>query len=507
MSYLWKSPVALLLMLLACKSLHRQSSTKNETEQSCTLTAGHDNNDGVAKAASANCSTNIEKMLLTNNCQTMGRNIVAERDRSKGRIIDSFSCISGDDGGIVFFAHPNEMIGMDFKTETLNFYKMEGTSLVFKGNSYSEKNECKKCHVAGGMVMKELDFPWRNWIQGREESGVSDLLGEDAFGQRRELMRPENLEGFVKNSFEKVGKLRLKLAKAGQPPFENYSLRDALKPLFCTTEINLVHLQPGANRDQSILPVSALYRNEFFSNVLASADMRDGAAEAAGPSEQEMKNYLISQNIDVSHNNFLTIVPGAGDSDHVMVDALWVNIMDEPYMDTSIIFAAVAVDIPNPTFSKKRCSVWKKLPETPFRQLENSAAITQELISKLQGDSDPAVKEFVKYLKDNQTETEPQATVKALAKRIRSYLTECAKPGSAVNDPAKAHRLLRSKLVPLLQEAAPLKYFDRIHVVENFHSNVNSPAAMFPEFQKIVDGEYANDEGLALNEQCQIIEP
>ncbi|MGE4210159.1 MAG: hypothetical protein AB7F87_13360 [Oligoflexales bacterium] len=481
-----------------------RSQTKDAEEQPCTMDGGQDNGDALAKAALAGCTTNVEKMLLAHNCSTAGRQIVAEKNRATGRVIDMFHCRVGNRPDSVFFSHPDEMIGQDKDTGVLNFYKMVGTSLVFKGNSFSADNPCRKCHVNGTMVMKELDNPWRNWIAAGDEVENRDLLGVDSNGEPRPLLRPNMLQIAVMDTFDMVTETKMKRVADRKAPFENETLKDFLKPLFCTTEITLktsTDDQPGTQKE---VPATALYYDDSFENITFDAGDFANHTVATGPSVDQMKSFFASQQID-ARNNFLTIVPQRGDIDRQYLFHIQSTTFGAGYLERKVIYAAVSIDFPNPFFSKKRCAVWDKVPETPYHQLGNKEAVTEELISKMQGDDDPAVQAFVTYLKNSTTEESHKETVKSLAKRMVAFMNNCNKPDSAISDPSKVYRLFRSKLVPLLQEK-PLKYFEHINQVEDFGSFENSPAGLFPEFRAVIDGKYADDEGLALNEDCQIEE-
>jgi hypothetical protein len=110
----------------------------------------------------------------------------------------------------------------------------------------------------------------------------------------------------------------------------------------------------------------------------------------------------------------------------------------------------------------------------------------------------------VKLLDDLPATAGFEVLFQKISERTKAFVQECSKPGSAIRDISKAHRLVRAKLVPVLQEK-PLKYFDRIHVVEHFASRENSPTKMFAEYQEIIDGKYADEEGLGLNEKCELV--
>ncbi|MGE0174666.1 MAG: hypothetical protein AB7T49_17875 [Oligoflexales bacterium] len=519
-----------LVVILSCKQ-RDASITNAEGDGPCQLVDQNDFDDPVAKVASTACNKNIEKMFYDAGCISAGRSLVAEKDFGhQARKIDLFQCPFGGidpntpgailpPGGappgngplpsLVLFSHPNELLTLDPKRSYLNFYKLEESSLNFKGNSFSPNNECRKCHVMGGMVMKELTVPWRNWssenpLSGQPSSNLQHL-GVDMNGEKLRAFDPAIMESLVRSSASMVAMARKRGLSEGNVLFSNETLRDVLKPLFCTVEINLLTQKAGQGPgpedfNPTDFTVSALYLDS-----LALQGMTGDLRFAKTPPTEKIKEFFTANNI--KSDNFFQVVPGEGGTQAMTLMSYGVPMgpQDRALIEMKLFAAGKSFDYPNPIFSKRRCDLWKYIPSTPMTELKTPEDITKQVVHSLTKAGTSDAKEFIKLINDAPNDPNPEVITQEIGRRSAALIEECNKPGSALQDVSKIYRLYRAKLVPILQ-GKPLKYFDRIHVVEHFASRENSPSKMFPEYQEIIDGKYAADEGLGLNEKCELVE-
>lgn len=474
--------------------------------------------DAISAAATAGCNTDAEKMLLAAQCEPAGRNIIAEKTRDQGfRTIDSFKCPSIDVNspgqispsmqlkGMVFFSHPDEMITEDPKTGALHFYKYEEGKLNFQGNSFTKGNPCLRCHTMGGLVMKELAFPWRNWLGNRFDDPTAE---ERAAVHPKPLFAGPEVEQTVRMSDMQVSIAYKAGLRNGRKELEGETLKDLLKPLFCTVDVNLAtHIegitpsaQSPAGEDAPQPAVHALFLSAslIFDPQLAAPIGIQGNEFAGAPSNGDVKKYLASIGVPGSD---IVAIPSPANASVMRLSMLSSSQEGDPIFDPIVIMAARAIDFPNPVFSKKRCGLWQYIPATPMSQLKTPKAVSDKLNSALANVQDPVAKEFIKYL--NMDPFSPEFS-QDLMQKMTKFISACFQEGGTLKDAAKVYRLIRARTIPLLQ-TTPLKYFDKLSIVEHFPGNENSPSKMFPEYQAILDGKYAGDEGLALDEKCQLV--
>ncbi|MGE0174602.1 MAG: hypothetical protein AB7T49_17540 [Oligoflexales bacterium] len=507
------------LVSIGCKGRGPNSKIKElAADGFCQLIGQDEIDDPIAKIASANCNTNVEKMLYDAGCSSDGRALIAENNFAHGaRTIDVFNCSAEGSspnlgrGGApnadnqIFFSHPDEMLTFSHKTHVINFYKYEEGNLHFKGNSFSPDNPCKKCHVMGGMVMKELSAPWVNWLNGRggDDSPVDlTLLGTDSKGVQRKLFEPPLMEAAVRTAAFNVAEAYKKSVVSGSPTLPNQTLQDVLKPLFCTVEINLANTvmpEGGSEVDHLQFAITPLYLD-----FLSRSGMGGTPTLAPSPGLEKVKAYFAAHNL--SSKNYFAIVPEEGGTPLTFIQnyIMSMDISSPPFLEERLFAAIRLIDYPNHIFSKRRCGLWKQVPATPMSSLKTAADITKAVTNAFASSSDADAKEFVRYIAKSDPNLPPGGHFRIVGQKGEQLATACAQPGSAIQDIDKLYRLFRARLVPLLQEK-PLKYFDRIHVVEHFPGNENSPSKMFPEYQDIIDGKYADEEGLGLNEKCDLV--
>jgi len=157
----------------------------------------------------------------------------------------------------------------------------------------------------------------------------------------------------------------------------------------------------------------------------------------------------------------------------------------ENVVEEKLALAILMVDFPNPLFSKKRCSLLGRVPETSLKALSNSSGspdpkmITDEVVKGM-SDAGPAGIEL---------KTNLDKSGKDFGLRIASYLKKCATGPERIADADKAYRLLRAKNQKLISNANKF-------AIESFVMK------MFPESENLVAKTYASEEDLGLSEEC-----
>jgi hypothetical protein len=516
------------ISLTACKSRVNGSKTKDAEGVPCQLQAEGSPDDIIAKAAAAGCNTDPAKMFAAANCKLKGRALVAEHDNSKPRIIDAFQCGDGNEDdepnpfnpsgfrmqNTAFFAHPDEMLTGDGGPGGLNFYKYQDGNLIHQGNSFTKGNPCLRCHVMGGMVMKELLFPWRNWL-GNTFSGLTPeetaRVGVDAEGKPRPPLSGPGMETMVRGASMMVALQYAKGLKTGIPELKDQTLKDVFKPIVCTVDIEL-HTIMNQLQDQplppgGINPDKMLYATLFADPNAIIRGPQQISLELPGPDRQTVKQYLSANHIEPA--DFVSL-PVAGFTSMTRLGMLAMPPPGqdslEPRIEVGTVFAAKLTDFPNPVFSKKRCSLLKYIPAIPMSEFSSAKDVTKKIKESMAGVNEAGPKEYLALLTKIEQAGDigsPENSAFLMAEKMTKLIAACSKPDSAMADMTKLMRLYRSRMIPILQEK-PLKYFEKISVVEHFPGSANSPSSVFPDFQAIIDGKYADDEGLALTEACQL---
>ncbi|MGE0174659.1 MAG: hypothetical protein AB7T49_17840 [Oligoflexales bacterium] len=499
--------VTLSLSLATCKARTTASQAKDSEGQPCQLKAERELTDVVAKAAQAGCNTNPEIMLYAAGCTSQGRNVIAEKDpHNKPRIIDFFQCpIEGEDQNsaapdspesLVFFAHPDEIIAGDKATGAVNYYKYRDGNLVHQGNSFTKGNPCLRCHPTGVLNMKEISSPWRNWLGSRTDDLAEEraLVGIDSRGQQRKSFRAKPVEDVVRRFSSIIATAYKKGLRNGLPDLANETLKDLLKPALCTVDVNLVTvLDDDPDED-----TSRLLRNIF---LLSGGFGFPSPNFPKLPGAGDVKNFFAANNIEADK---IVAVPIPGDGSGSRMGQLADDIHGQDrIINMGLLVAIRSIDPGNTIFSKRRCGLLKHIPATPMSELKTPDAITKKVKEAMSQVNDPDAQKFLTLLEQFKDAT-VQHFLGTMIEQQQALADACSKPDSAVHDTAQIYRLYRARLIPLLQENPPLKYFDKLSVVEHFPGAVNSPSSMFPEAQSIVDGKYAADEGLGLTDDCKL---
>jgi hypothetical protein len=136
------------------------------------------------------------------------------------------------------------------RTEPKLTWKLRATSLDADLKSVAERRgTCLRCHATGVPVMKELLFPWNNWNSNQSPADYLQPLSPE--GQRwpvandpqlKFLDQAQNLEPAIKNSITHFNQRRFAelVRQDSQGQLIIAQGRRVLRPLFETTEINLI---------------------------------------------------------------------------------------------------------------------------------------------------------------------------------------------------------------------------------------------------------------------------
>jgi hypothetical protein len=362
---------------------------------------------------------------------------------------------------------PIEALAWDAGQGVYNYYKLDRSpadaefSWRFRGSSRDVdilSNEdrtgtCFRCHLNGAPVMKELLLPWNNWHASR-----NNILGLSApvASLRWPIARPDSgdpriterldggdkLELMIVAAIERLNSARLHALKGAPDDNGRIAMADAkraLRPLFETTEINLISAREGSGlhplgdsaAGQPGVPLCA--PNSFFvnANLIAgmngiagfkiqearhfqqAPDTSDCARNPLAVRSDEYRELVVSSGQSLNGARpgdvaFAWFVPEASFIDNDMVDLL----IAEGAITVEFASAAVAVDLETPVFSRQRASLRAFLPESfsyeplagadPLAAGRHPDTLTEFVIANLEaGSPDPGTPaaEFLRLLR------------------------------------------------------------------------------------------------------------
>lgn len=467
--------------MAACKA--RDTDPALLKQVGCTVHGEGESTDPIARAARKTCSSNVEQMLLGTGCRNEGTALIGEASLlDDPRKIDVFECpVPEAESGTtqrVFFSHPDEIIAQDERTNLHNFYKIDDNGYELKGNSFSPTNECKGCHVNGALVMKELRIPWKNWIPVGASLDVRASLGNGLDGNARHAMPGITFEDFVLESTGRISKALVEKMGRRTPPFDKMSLRTALKPLFCDTEINLVN-DIDTDESGAGLALASLYTPEITGL-------------------QWNRSLPLTFRMPIPSDTSLApaVTRSAFDMKYIK------NLVEQAVVEEALAFAASLVDFPNPQFSAARCSILMEIPDLPLAGMADKKQLSETLAAKMKDSSSKSVQEFLNNLRAARDNF--QSAKQVAAQRVVAFLDNCAKETSAVRNREAFADLYRAKMIPLLQRSPTPRIFPTMKIIEHFPDRANSPSKAFSDHDGIIGGKYASLDGLGLDESCQL---
>jgi hypothetical protein len=283
-----------------------------------------------------------------------------------GPIPDAVQIISIDPGGV------------------FNFYEADGNHLTYFGNSKDmlkgadgELRKCATCHVSGGYVMREMDYPNVHWDSDRARlPGVHELLaahpewgkddnnGDD--GEERVDIESIDVAGATSLGNEVWNQTRRRYLKT-QPS----GVKELLRPLFCTMEFNIqvgnenatpVTGGPDPNARPpfiwDIFPEFSLI-SEFWRPITGIDTVGQIPIDPADYDE------LIKTN-----GQFIPGIPGAIDTifDYAFIGRAEIDLdlVDEMMgreLDEALAIDVIMVDFTRPVFSEDRCDLLEFAPD------------------------------------------------------------------------------------------------------------------------------------------------
>jgi hypothetical protein len=279
-----------------------------------------------------------------------------------------------------------------------NQWKFFGSSTDFLSQGYdcnddgacvpkaATKQRCASCHVGGGLNMKELESPWVNWEGGGNSfgkhaldpngasfgtPGVADIIAKrkDLFGDQSDGVQ---MEATVEEGNRQWIPARIAFLKTK-------GLKEVLRPLFCTTDMNLVEAgltQLPPNKGDDPNKTQNQLSQDLFVDRTFKAFLNEGGSITFGEYMDAIKAN--GQHIQDGRNDsdqplfgadgkpiFDTvqglIIPARSGQDNAYIQEL----QNERVVDIDLVKDILSVDFTRPIYSKTRCDMLNALDFSP----------------------------------------------------------------------------------------------------------------------------------------------
>ncbi|MFC7782575.1 hypothetical protein [Legionella taurinensis] len=276
-----------------------------------------------------------------------------------------------------------EVIAWDNDKALYNFYELRGidggqTRWFYRGNSkdayrdnrflyrqnppdeahFGQRMRCSACHNSGGPILKEMKAPHNDWwTSARPLEFAPNRLDEETALLLSQISEAHLLANDVKKGMEKLRQ------SAKMRSFINrLSLQEQLRPLFCTTEINL----ESSFKNSRVSIPSAFWLNPLLGQVKSSL-----ATPVYASLLNQWDMHFPETSLQDADHPWLTPVKGYNDQQAIR------QLLRDKIIDKHFVQAVLMIDYQHPVFSKTRCELLTRLP------LENKPGWQVEFIETL----------------------------------------------------------------------------------------------------------------------------
>lgn len=250
-------------------------------------------------------------------------------------------------------------------------------------NKFGETMRCSACHNSGGPIMKELTPPYNDWWRSNRALPFEpNRLSGEVVARVNRLNDASNLSALVTRGMDKLNK-----SPAYQRAVMDRSWQEILRPLFCTTEINLVSSEARLkDRDGNFLVPSAFIVNPLLGALSLSF------------SKVNYRKLLAQAGVEFPENgeddaDHMWLSPVVGASDILAITTL----IETETISREAALEILMVDFKNSVFSTKRCGLLSSVPNVSgnwffdFKAAlaERSEAHARDLLRNLTSDHSP----------------------------------------------------------------------------------------------------------------------
>lgn len=265
-----------------------------------------------------------------------------------------------------------EAIAFDEQKGLYNFYELigsgSGATWFYRGDSqdalldntylyrdpppgqdkFGKRMRCSACHTSGGPIMKELATPHNDWWMDEHQLTFgNNALSPAVMAKVNSLHDAAGLAQSVRN-----GMTRLYESPAYQNVSNSRTLKEILRPLFCTTEINLVSSATRLkDESQDFLIPSLSVLHPLLGAPTLSFKKRDYERLV----HTYRLNFPETSEIDADH---MWLAPAVGTADVMAVE----NLITSGLVDQKTAIDILMVDLENPIFSPVRCGLLAAVP-------------------------------------------------------------------------------------------------------------------------------------------------
>jgi hypothetical protein len=308
-----------------------------------------------------------------------------------------------DNQGFAEGISPIEVLGWDAKRGRYNYYKLDDShapgrlAWKFRGSSdgadrlspRARAGTCMACHINGAPIMKELLFPWNNWHSFKFQVPYLSQTNPNRWPVSRlprltqNTQGAETLESTVIESVRRFNGQQIDhqvtMTDGARPTVT--SARRLLRPLFVTTEFNIISAQNESGMHPLRKPAAGAPRAAVAvpNTVFLNANLISGNTIARYRGLGISAAQGFSTFCTVQPEEYRTLVSSAGVKlGDVTGDALFAWIAPEPsHIDIDLVdqlirrgvitpeFAAavLAIDLENPILSPDRESLLTFVPD------------------------------------------------------------------------------------------------------------------------------------------------
>jgi hypothetical protein len=297
-----------------------------------------------------------------------------------------------------------EAIAFDYTKGLYNFYELIGTGTgatwFYRGDSqdalldnaylyrdpprgedkFGKRMRCSACHTSGGPIMKELAVPHNDWWRTNHRLTFGDHeLSQDVVAKVSALGDASAFALSVSQGMKKLFS-----SPSYQEIIQKRSLQEIVRPLFCTTEINLISSSTRLRDEQDEFSLPP----EFVLNPLLGAPALNFKKRDYQALTHKYKlKFPETEEIDA---DYMWLAPIISKADMMAIQGL----IEHGVLSQKVAMDILMVDFTEPTFSEPRCALLSLVPKT------RSDDWLKVFVLNLKAQKNPYARELAKNIND-----------------------------------------------------------------------------------------------------------
>lgn len=416
------------------------------------------------------------------------------------RTVDEWDCgpdnASSDESpdlvGKVFISGPGSamhIIAWDAVNKTFNFYSADHPSasaqIFFHGNSHVQavtvantfRHPCTTCHTGGGLLMKEIRFPWPFWhspisqlpgVAKKEWTRATDSNHRVEIAEFFEIL---TLKSLAMANQSLVNKLKQGSAigspKPESPATPSVKYRDLLFPLFCERGIGLASSPSKYGSGNLAVPADLILNRllvprggkiSFIAGLDPTSKGTSSRLDMTGFEDKEdfadvAPNAVVAtvneSQWKTTASNFFSIQDGSRNPDgdvfpmliparHFADDDLVSRLVSEGFIPAEFAANVLLVDLQNPVFSEQRCSLLNKVPADIEVSSSDSASGANSMVAAFEAAIDSDSNAATAGSPSAKYKAAKAMTPEAKAAFVKNFVAACSTSLQDSNNVAKA---------------------------------------------------------------------